>query len=250
MTQIIEALKPYEAKIINFPDLDDLPEEDGEPLETNWHRAQMNLLIDVVTYRWRDRQDFFVGGNMFIYYSPEQALNRDYKGPDFFVIKGVDGSYSRNKWVAWVEENRLPNVIVELLSSSTASEDLGRKKDLYERTFRTPNYFCYDPDEDYLWGWRLVGQRYVPLEPEDQGRLWSAELDAWIGTWEGRYLQHRALWLRLFDADGQLIPTGEEAERLEKEAADQRAETERQRAEAAEAEIVRLRAELEQRIEK
>lgn len=234
MTQV--SLKPYEAKTINFPDPDDLPEEDGEPLETNWHRAQMNLLIDVVTYRWRDRQDFFVGGNMFIYYSPEQAFNRDYKGPDFFVIKGVDGSYSRNKWVSWIEGDRLPNVIVELLSSSTASEDLGRKKDLYERTFRTPNYFCYDPDEDYLWGWHLVGRHYVPLEPDEQGRLWSAELDAWIGTWEGRYLQHRATWLRLFDAGGELIPTGEEAER--------------QRAEAAEAELARLRAELQQRIEK
>jgi Uma2 family endonuclease len=243
MTQIIEALKPYEAKIIGFPNLNDLPEEDGEPLETNWHRAQINLLIDVVTTRWRDRQDFFVGGNLFIYYSPEQVLNRDYKGPGFFVVKGVDGSYSRNKWVAWIEGGKLPNVIVELLSPSTASEDLGRKKDLYERTFRTPNYFCYDPDEDYLWGWRLVGQRYVPVESDDQGRLWSTELDAWIGTWEGRYLQHQALWLRLFDAEGRLIPTGEEAER-------QRAEAERQRAEAAEAELARLRAELEQRKEK
>jgi Uma2 family endonuclease len=234
MIRTIEA--PQQYNITDFPDLDDLPEEDGEPLETNWHRAQMNLLIDVVTTRWRDRQDFFVGGNMFIYYSPEQARSRDYKGPDFFLVKNIDGSYSRNKWVAWVEGNRLPNVIVELLSPSTASEDLGRKKDLYERTFRTPDYFCYDPDEDYLWGWHLTKRRYVPLEPNEQGRLWSAELDAWIGTWEGEYLHQQALWLRLFDATGELIPREGEAER--------------QRAEAAEAELARLRAELEQRREK
>lgn len=230
MAGMIEAIKPYD--ILDYPDLDDLPEEDGEPLESNWHRAQMNLLIDVVVTRWHDRRDFFVGGNMFIYYSAEQARRLHYKGPDFFVVKDIDGSHPRNKWVVWAEGNRFPNVIIELLSPSTASEDLGRKKDLYERTFRTPDYFCYDPDEDYLWGWRLENGRYVSLEPNEQRRLWSAELEAWLGTWEGQYLHQSGLWLRLFDEKGELLPT--------------EAEAERQRAEAAEAELARLRTQLAQ----
>jgi Uma2 family endonuclease len=256
MSQIIEVVERYE--IPDFPDPADFPEEDGVPLETNWHRAQINLLIEVVTHRWRDRQDFFAGGNMFVYYSVHQARNRDYKGPDFFVVKGVDGSYSRGKWVVWEENGRLPDVIVELMSPSTAHEDLGSKKELYERTFRTPEYFCYDPDEHQLWGWRLVGQAYVPLESNNQGRLWSVALDASIGLWEGEYLSQQAAWLRLYDEDDQLIPTGEEANMVlaavERQRADmerrranqesQRADQERQRAEAAEAENARLRAEL------
>src|SRR5271169_3507913 len=46
-----------------------LPDTDEVPLETPWHRGGMNLLIHILTYHWRDRRDFYVGGNMFLYYS-------------------------------------------------------------------------------------------------------------------------------------------------------------------------------------
>ena len=61
------------------PALASLPFElvysDGEPLETNWHRIQMNLLIDLIyqVMTERGRTDFFAGGDMFVYYSYEQA---------------------------------------------------------------------------------------------------------------------------------------------------------------------------------
>jgi Uma2 family endonuclease len=237
MSQVIEVVERY--ILPEFPQIE-LPTEDGIPLESNWHRLQINLLVDVVKQHWRGRQDFFAAGNMFIYYSLRQARSRDYKGPDFFVVKNVDGSYSRDKWVVWEEDGRYPNVIVELLSPSTAREDLGPKKDLYAHTFHTPDYFCYDPTEEKLWGWRLHGDDYQPLAAGEAGRLWSAELQAWIGTEEGAYLGEQAVWLRLFDGEGQIIPTEAEAEW-------QRAEAERQRAEEAEAEVARLRAELARR---
>jgi Uma2 family endonuclease len=237
MSQVIEVVERY--IIPDFPNID-LPEEDGVPLETNWHRLQINLLDDIIRYRWRERTDFFAGGNMFIYYSLQQARNRDYRGPDFFVVKDIDGSYPRQKWVVWEENGRYPDIIVELMSPSTAQEDLGNKKELYERTFHTPEYFCYDPDERKLYGWRLGEQGYTSLAPNDEGRLWSAQLDGWIGPWEGTYHEEQAIWLRLFEKEGQLSPTEAEAER-------QRAEAERQRAEAAEAELARLRQELARR---
>ena len=62
-----------------------LIETDGEPLETLWHFMSIVLLIDSVRHHFHPRTDFFVGGNMFIYYSEEQARNRDYRGPDFFT---------------------------------------------------------------------------------------------------------------------------------------------------------------------
>ena len=58
---------------IAFPD--NLPVEDGEPLETNWHRIQINLLVDLTNQLWYDRTDFFAGGNMFIYYSARPFLS-------------------------------------------------------------------------------------------------------------------------------------------------------------------------------
>ena len=223
MAQIIEVIERYEMP--DIPNLD-LPEEDGVPLESNWHRLQMNLLIENVTHYWREREDFFVGGNMFVYYSVQQARNRDYKGPDFLVVKDIDGRYARQKWVVWEENGRYPDVIVELMSPSTAKEDLGSKKDLYERTFHTSDYFCYDPDEQKLIGWHLGEAGYEALKPDDQGRLWSGQLEAWIGRWEGAYIKQQDIYLRLFDQSGQLIP-------IEAEAAQEQAKVAQKRANAA-----------------
>src|SRR2546423_15190948 len=84
-------LSPVEA-LADFPPLPDveLIETDGEPLESEWHRMAMNLLIEVVRYHLRQRNDFYVGGNMFIYFSTMQARNRDLRGPDFFFVQGVN----------------------------------------------------------------------------------------------------------------------------------------------------------------
>ena len=242
------------------PDLPkiELPSEDGLPLESNWHRIQINQLVDSVRQHWRGQTDFFAGGNMFLYYSMQQVRSRDYKGPDFFVVKNVDGR-NRPAWIVWEENSRFPNVIVELLSPTTATADLGSKKDLYEQTFKTPEYFCYGPETRSLQGWRL-GQHltYESLKPNENGRMWSGQLGAWLGLWEGEYQGVPATWVRLFRNDGQLVPTGEEAEHQRAEAEgqraeaehqraeaeSQRAEAEHQRAEAAEAEAARLREEL------
>ena len=83
----------------------ELPTEDGEPLESPWHRAQINLLIECVHAHLRDRDDYFVGGNMFLYYSAQQARRRDYKGPDFFScpppkVRGRDRPGSSGKRTA------------------------------------------------------------------------------------------------------------------------------------------------------
>ena len=227
MAKVLELEMPVPE--LTFPALE-LPTEDGIPLESSWHRAQINLLIELLRFHWRDRTDFYVGGNMFIYYSLEQVRTHSYRGPDFFVVKGVDGSYSRGAWVVWEEGGRYPDVIVELLSPSTARIDKTVKKDLYERVFRTPEYFCYDPDSEELIGWRLSAGRYRPLEPNERGWLWSEELELWLGKWQGEFQREQAVWLRFYDREGNLIPT--------------EAEAARQRAEAAETELARLRERL------
>ena len=220
--------------IINLPTFN-LPTEDGIPLETNWHRIQMNLLIDILFYYWRDRTDYFMGGNMFIYYSANQVRNEDYRGPDFFLVKDVDGSYDRDSWIIWEEDGRYPNLIIELASPSTINTDLNFKKHLYEKTFRTPEYFCYDPKEKKLLGWRLSNNQYHVLQANDKGWLWCEEVDLWLGLWKGKYQGINRTWLRFYNADGVLIYTG-----LETEA--QRAEAEAQRANAAEEKAKHLAA--------
>jgi Uma2 family endonuclease len=203
------------SKVVEFPKAADLPTEDGEPLESAWHRAEISLLIDSLAQAWKDRTDFYTGGNMFIYFSEEQVRNRDYRGPDFFVVKGVDGAIKRDAWIVWQENGRYPDLIIELLSPSTAELDRTTKKELYERTFRTPEYFGYDPANQELFGWRLADGEYIPLEKDEHGRLWSKELQFWLGMWEGIFQNLNELWLRYFDEDGQVVPTRAEAAEME-----------------------------------
>ena len=226
-------LATYAWPAVKFPSVEDLPTEDGIPMETPLHRAEMNLLIDSTHYHWRDRTDYYVGGNMFIYFSEAQVRNQDYRGPDFYIVKDVDGAKERKAWIVWEEEGRYPNLIIELLSESTAEADKTVKKRLYERTFRTLEYYCYDLATQELIGWRLgLSGLYQAIEPNPAGRLWSETLQLGLGLWEGKFQKKSAVWLRFFDQAGQVMPTEAEAEAA--------------RADQAEAELARLQEELAQ----
>jgi Uma2 family endonuclease len=230
---------------------------DGEPLETYQHVVQMTLLRDLARriMAERGRTDFFMAGDIFVYHSYEQAREvaaivsgkrpgkRYFRGPDFFFVGGVDPSRQREAWVAWEEKGRLPDLIVELLSPSTRKIDRTVKKDLYARTFRTHEYFLYEPGRRGFEGFRLAGDFYQPIAPDEHGRLWSEELGVAFGLWEGRLDDSIGYWLRLFYRDGRMVPTSAESAEAER----QRAETAQARAESAEAELARLRALLAER---
>jgi Uma2 family endonuclease len=228
----------------------DLIFDDGEPLETHRHRIAMNVLIASAHGALTEREDYFTGGNMFVYFSSEQARNRDFRGPDFFVVLDVDPNPNRERqgWVVWEEGGRYPDVIVELTSGSTAREDYGRKKEIYERVFRTRDYFVYHPfDPQSLQGWHLGGRGYEDIPRGDRGWLWCDTLGVWLGVEEGTVQRETAPWLRFFRPDGSLILLPEEEVQQERQRAEverQRAEVERQRAEAALAEVERLKAQL------
>ncbi|MEQ9357017.1 Uma2 family endonuclease [Coleofasciculus chthonoplastes] len=187
--------------------------DDGEPLESNRHRIAMNALIRSMLVAMANRRDYFVGGNMFIYYSSQQIRNRDFRGPDFFVVLNVDGESEREGWVVWEENGRYPDVIIELMSPSTAAIDIGVKKDIYEQTFRTPDYYVFNPFEpESLQGWRLDWERgYQELNPNPQGWLWCQRLGLWLGTWEGTIEDKPGIWLRFYDQQGNLVLLPEEA---------------------------------------
>ncbi|MEG4317926.1 MULTISPECIES: Uma2 family endonuclease [unclassified Microcoleus] len=213
----------------------DLIFDDAAEMESNRHRIAMTVLIRSAEQGLAKRNDFFVGGNMFIYFSSEQVHNRDFRGPDFFAVLGVDGNTSRQGWVVWNEDGRYPDAIVELMSPATANVDTGIKKDIYEQVFRTPDYFVFDPfDPNYLQGWHLDNnQRYQPLVPNDRGWLWSQSLGFWLGTWDGIVDRETAVWVRFYDDSGNLVLLPEEAAQQQAEAAQQQAEAAQQQAEAA-----------------
>jgi len=205
---------------------DNLPETDGIPMENDWHRLAMSLLIESITYHWRDREDYFVGGNMCIYFNENQWRNRDFLGPDFFFVSESTLNPPRRYWAIWDEGGKYPDVIIELMSASTEAVDKGSKKETYEKTFRTYEYFVFNPDTNVLEGWRRKTNKYEPITPNDRGWLWSEQLGMWLGVWTGRFQNKHATYVRFYDAEDRLVPSLEEV------------------AQAAQAEVARLKEQL------
>jgi hypothetical protein len=171
----------------------------------------------------------YVSGNLLLYY--ERGNKRKHVAPDVFVVRGVPKRPPRDNYLLW-EERRGPDVVIEITSKTTRREDQQKKPGLYRDVLRVPEYFQFDPTEDYLrpslQGHRLRRRRYVPIEPV-LGRLPSEAL--------GLHLERDGTQLRLFDpAAGRRLLTRRErlaeAERQTATAA-HRAETAARQAEAA-----------------
>ncbi len=191
---------------------------DEPPVETELHLDQILLFLKCLKWLWRDRNDFYAAGNLTIYYSPRQRKSQDFRGPDFFVVLETERK-TRKSWVVWEEDGKYPNVIVEILSPKTADIDKGFKKKLYQNTFRTPDYFWFDPYTLEFAGFHLVDGKYEPIQQNESGYLWSHQLGLYLGVCHGQ--------LRFFTTDGELVPTPEEvaeSERQEKELALERVE--------------------------
>jgi Uma2 family endonuclease len=188
-----------ELKKIIFPKSDLLSDE--PPMETELHLRQLMLLIQSLELLWKDRQDFYAFGNLTIYYSPNQRKSEYFRGPDFFVVLGV-ARKPRKSWVVWEEEGKYPHVIIEILSDSTAETDRGLKKEIYQETFRTPNYFWFDPTSLEFKGFQLMAGKYEEIAANEQGWLWSQQLELFLGVHDSQ--------LRFFTPEGKLVPTPEE----------------------------------------
>jgi Uma2 family endonuclease len=212
---------------------------DEPEMESSLHYLQLLLLVTSLEWAWRDRQDFFIGANLTIYFSRQQLKHRDFRGPDFFLVNHTTPE-PRSSWVVWEEDGRYPDLIIELLSDSTAPVDRTTKRQLYGERFHTPEYFYFSPETLEFQGFRLDLNHYEPIIPNDRGWLWSEILGFFLGI-EGRQL-------RYFSLEGALLPTPEEAARAERaraEQATQRAEQATQRADRLAAQLRALGVEPE-----
>ncbi|MBD2627667.1 Uma2 family endonuclease [Trichormus variabilis] len=193
-------LQPDISADVIFPPSDLYSDE--PPVETELHLEQIMLLIKCLKWLWKDRYDFYAAGNLSIYYSPNQKKSEYFRGPDFFVVLGTERK-TRKSWVVWEEDGKYPNFILEILSPSTANTDREYKKELYQNTFRTPDYFWFDPYTLEFAGFYLTNGKYQPLELNEKGHLWSEQLGLYLGIYQGL--------LRYFTPAGELVPTPEES---------------------------------------
>ena len=219
-------IEPVPFDVVLPPTQDELPYDDGMPMESERHVLQMQLLMETLRLWWAERQDFYVGGNMFVYFSLEQVRNKDFRGPDVFVVLGVPRR-ERKSWVIW-EEGKAPDVVIELLSGSTAERDKTEKKQIYQNQLRVPEYFWFDPFNPEDWaGFTLQNGVYERLELDARSQFVSQQLELTLIRWQGSYNEVEAVWLRWATLEGVLLPTPQErANQAEHRAnqAEQRAE--------------------------
>jgi Uma2 family endonuclease len=199
------------ADIDALPTEDDLPCDDGEPMETARHREQMEVLIHSLQAHWAERRNYYVGGNMFLHYDPQNR--RKFRGPDFFLVLDVEDR-ERKSWVVWQEGMRFPDVIIELLSDSTRGVDKGEKKTLYERVFHTGEYYLYDPFSQEFVGYHLHGPHphYEEVKPDAAGKIYSPTVELHLAVQND--------WLRWMTHEGRLLPTPMELVKQERQRAE------------------------------
>jgi Uma2 family endonuclease len=215
------------------PTEDELPYDDGEQMESDRHALQVTLLRETLRTHWADKTDVCIAGNLGIYYSLEQAEKQNFRAPDFFVTLGVPRR-SRKSYILWFE-GKAPDLVVELLSYSTAKADRGIKKQIYQDNMRVPEYILFDVATGIMEAFRLVPDPdeahhvYYPVELGNEQSLESTTLpDLGLKAWEGEFENEWAVWLRWYDTStGELIPTGVEMARTERK----RTEEERKRTE-------------------
>jgi len=208
--------------------------------ETDVHRDDMTDLIQTLQDYFADDPLTYVSGNLLLFY--EEGNRRKHVSPDVFVVRGVEKKM-RDNYLVW-EEGSAPDMVIEITSKTTKREDKNTKWALYRDVLKVPEYFQFDPTEDYLkppfQGFRLVADEYRPIEPV-AGRLPSQIL--------GLHLERDGTELRLYDpaTGSRLLKRNEQRDDAKRRSEAERrvAEAERHRAQAAEAAQQRLAAENE-----
>jgi Uma2 family endonuclease len=230
------------------PGEDELPYSDGEPMDSELHAKQQTLLVSSLDRAWEARDDFYVGGNMFVYYSLLQTKKNDFRGPDVFVVLDTTRRV-RKSWVVWGEGGRTPDVVIELLSETTEHVDRGEKMRIYAKLLHVSGYYLFDPLTGLLEGYALdpATRAFARTAPGPGGDLPCPALGLRLGVRRGLYQGVEADWLRWLDTEGRPLPTDEELARAAKAQA-RAAEAQARAAEQRGAEQAKAREEAELRL--
>ncbi len=234
-----------------YPETDGMPLPDGPEQEPHYREV-----VSILEHRFAGPTTM-VSGNTFIYYvegDPRKSL-----APDCYVAFDISmesiGLY--NTYLAW-KVGKMPDFVLEVGSKSTASNDVGPKRDLYA-SLGVREYWRFDPTGGDHYGEPLVGEylaegEYLRFETRSEpdgvirGRSPLLDLDlCWTegrlrfyDPATGRWLENYAETAARADAAEAVAEAKREALRSEREAL----QSERAARQAAEARLAEMEAEL------
>ena len=220
------------------------PETDGMPLPDGEFQAPIYIrVVGTLRVHFAGVPGTRVNGDTFIYFikgSPRRSVS-----PDCYVVRGLspeeEESIERNNVYLLWEVGKAPDFVLEIGSESTASADMGRKRDLYAELGVT-EYWLYDSTGGEFYGAPLTGERLVEgeyqptaLRYESDGRVWGhsevLNLDLWWDAGE----------LRFWDPVVQRWLLSHEESEAARMAAEDRADAAEDRVAELEAQLRRLR---------
>ncbi len=131
-------------------------------------------------------------------------------------------------------EYSVPLIAIELASGNGAEErdntPLSRSSErsnqkpgkfwVYEQIIRIPYYAIYIIKTSELEVYNWVNTRYHRLQPNERGHYPIDLMGIELGVWEGSYQNQTQRWLRWWDSQGNLLLTGSEQAKLERQRAD------------------------------
>ncbi len=239
-----------------FPDHTQLPESDGTFVKNFQEHPQSLILTDSIGQTLQERHpdgQYAIGQDCGIYWRETEPPEKGAEAPDWFYVPNVppnlDGQIRRS-YVLW-REHIAPLIALEFASGNGDEErdctPLSRTEEgvvtkpgkfwVYERVMRIPYYGIYEINSGRLEVYRLIDGYYQLLELNQRGHFPVKFLGVELGLWQGSYQNQTMLWLRWWDAEGNLLLIGDERAEFEKLRGEQqreRAEQERLRADIAE----------------
>ncbi len=242
-----------------LPSAEELPDSDDTPVDNELQIPVAVLLRAILSRLWAERQDWFFGVNMGVYYQPPNTCIV----PDGFLSLGVmrrTSERGRFSYVLWGENYIVPLFVVEVVSKSYGQE-YDDKQTLYAE-IGVLYYVVYNPDyckrdkHEPFEVYRLIEGQYVRQVGEP---VWLPEIGLGIGRERGTYEGWSREWLYWYDSERNKLPSPDERaaqelvqaeQRTEQELVQerQRTEQERQRAEQAEQQAEQERREREELI--
>ncbi|NER95406.1 MAG: Uma2 family endonuclease [Symploca sp. SIO1B1] len=229
--------------LTNLPTAEDLPETDHQPVDSELQIWVSTLLAILLNWLWKERNDWFWGVNLGIYYDPEKSA----VVPDGFLSLGVElmpSERGRLSYVLWRENNVVPLLVLEYVSKTYGQEydqkmvDYAQMGVLYYVVYNP--IYCHRRQHQPLEVYRLVKGKYVL---QTQEPVWIEEMGLGIGRGRGTYKGWTREWLYWYDREGNRLLAPEEEidsieqqlqlERQQKRQAQQQFELERQQKQQA-----------------
>lgn len=206
------------------------------------HAKQREITLESLALVHARRPDVQVFSELLVQYPRPRKKKLGQVVPDNMVVihsEPIDADGSYNLPLQPVG----PFWILEYVSKSSTRKDYVDNFRMYEKELKVPYYLVFDPEKLKLTLYHYHSEKFVPLVPNDQGRLLIPELDLAVGLLDG--------WVR-FWYEGKLLPLpGELQQALDRSTeelavAQRRATTAERRADTAERELEKLRAQMKE----